>query len=79
MRHAHRARRAADDLASTARIAVAGGDQRAWRATHPLGWRILQTAGIEDRSPLQMIRERGMVDPLALRMIDAMFARSREP
>jgi hypothetical protein len=51
--------------------------QKAYEDRRPLGWRILQAAGIEDRSPLAMLREQGLVDPRALRLVDAMFARSR--
>jgi hypothetical protein len=51
------------------------GNQRAWRATHPLGWKVLAEAGIEDRSPLRMLGEKGVLDPLAERVIAALYAR----
>jgi hypothetical protein len=32
----------------------------AFRASHPLGWRLIRELGIEDRSPLEMLRQAGV-------------------
>jgi hypothetical protein len=60
------------------RVFCGNAHRQAWfRRTHPLGWRVLRAQGIEDRSPLQMLRQQGLVDDSALRMVDAMFTRIR--
>jgi len=34
--------------------------QEAYRRRHPLGWQLLRDLGIEDRSPLEMLRQAGV-------------------
>ena len=35
-------------------------NQRSWRASHPLGWRMIAELGLPTHSPLAMLRERGV-------------------